>query len=73
MELNSKGLVESASVSGLKRIHLKRKDNETVKYRLAVARTCGKVQVGEIAVFDDRQWLRVRAADFHGAAWIELD
>lgn len=73
MELNSNGLVVSASVSESKRIRLKRKDNETVKQRLSVARTRGRVQLGEVAVFDDRQWLRVKASDFNGAAWIELD
>ncbi len=72
MELNSNGLVKLSSVQNVKRVYLKRKESETVKEKLANARNYGKVKLGEIAKFDNKEWIRVDPRKFNGSAWIEL-
>ena len=71
MELNQDGTISARSVQEIKRINIKPKENQSIKYRLATVRR-GRVRLGEIAVIGDREWLRVNPDDFHGAAWIEI-
>ena len=72
MKLNINGLVESQSVQNAERILLKRKENETMKLKLANARNNGKVQIGQIALIDDREFLRVDSRKFKDFYWLEV-
>ena len=72
MKPNSQGLVESASVQDAKRVLLKRRESDTIKLRLTTARNYGKVQIGQIAVVDGREFLRVDPSKFNGSAWLEI-
>lgn len=71
MELNPNGTVRADSVRDIKRITLKLRESQTIKYRLFVGRR-GAVRLGEIAVLGDREFIRVNPADFQGSAWIEI-
>ena len=72
MKLNSQGLVEAVSVQNIERVFLKRKESEPIKLKLAKARNYGKVQIGQIAVIDGREFLRVDPSKFNGSAWLEI-
>jgi len=72
MKLNSQGLVEAVSVQNIERVFLKRKESDPIKLRLATARNYGKVQIGQIAVIDGREFLRVDPSKFNGSAWLEI-
>ena len=73
MKVNSKGLVEASSVRDAKRISLKLKESDTLRLRLIKARNYRKVLKGEIAVIDDREFLRVTPSEFNGPAWLEIE
>ena len=73
MKVNSKGLVEAPSVEHVKRVRLRRKESDTIKLRLANARNYGKVQIGQVAVIDDREFLRVDSSKFKGSTWLEIE
>jgi hypothetical protein len=72
VEFNADGTIKSASVRDRTRVNVRRQENDTVRFRLAVARTSGRVQLGQVAVFDEREWLRVRASKHQGSPWIEI-
>jgi len=72
MKLNTIGLVEAQSVKNAERVLIKRKENETVKLRLANTRNYGKVRIGQIALIDDREFLRVDSSKFKGSTWLEV-
>lgn len=72
MELNSNGSIKSASVRHFQRVILKRRETQSIKEKLTNARNYGKVQLHQIAVIDDREFLRVKPDQFNGSAWIEV-
>jgi hypothetical protein len=60
MELNPNGSIKAASVRHFQRVILKRRETQSIKEKLTNARNYGKVQLHQIAVVDDREFLRVK-------------
>ncbi len=73
MKLNTKGLVEADSVRNAERVVVKRKENETIKLRLVKTRIQRKVEIGQVAIINDREFLRVDSRKFKGYYWIEIE
>jgi hypothetical protein len=72
MKLNPNGSVKAASVRHFQRVVLKRRETQSIKEKLINARNYGKVQLHQIAVVDDREFLRVKPDRFNGSVWIEV-
>ena len=47
-------------------------ETQSIKEKLINARNYGKVQLHQIAVVDDREFLRVKPDRFNGSVWIEV-
>lgn len=72
MELNSNGSVKASSVRHFRRVVLKIRETQTIKEKLSNAKNYGKVQLNQIAVLGDKEFLRVSPHKFNGSAWIEI-
>jgi hypothetical protein len=72
MELNPTAQSKQASVRIFKRVILKCRETLSIKEKLTNARNYGKVQLHQIAVVDDREFLRVKPNRFNGSAWVEV-
>ena len=72
LEFNPNGSIKGCSVSHLERVVLKRRETQTIKQMLSNARNYGKVRLHQIAVIDEKEFMRVKAEKFNGSAWIEV-
>lgn len=79
MEFNPDGTISRSSVRHLKRVLIKLRDGEQIRYALARVRSKCKIKVGEIAVIDEREWLRLSPCHnlspyyLNGTIWIEIN
>ena len=73
MELNLDGTVSRNSVRHLKRVLIKLKEGEQIRDALVKAKNQSKVKVGQIAVIDEREWLRLSPYNYNGAVWVEIN
>lgn len=72
MEFNLDGTISRRLVETLKRVFIKPKEGEQIKTALVKAKNQNKVKIGQIAVIDEREWLRLPLRDYNGAVWIEI-
>lgn len=73
MEINTRGLVDSVSVQNARRVSLKLRETDTIKSRLCRARRSQTVKPGEIAVIEDREFMRVDGIRSKSIFWIEVE
>jgi len=72
MEFNLNGTIKAMSVRYNQRIVLNSREGELIRDVLVKAKNQGKVKVGQVAVFENREWLRVLPHKFNGSPWIEI-
>ncbi len=72
MKFNLNGTISAPSVRHIERVVLNSREGERVKDALVKAKNHGRVKIGQIAVLENKEWMRVRADKFNGCLWIEI-